>query len=138
MTQISAAHLERAARRIPICVPHMSMTRLLLVACRHYNDRNPGKRPADPESISADPRFMARICVNYLRHATKYDSNRDSLHVLTDSPEVRAAVGDIIKGRTLGAIAIAYPQLADEASRQARRTDMLQKQARRPVRNQRG
>lgn len=104
----------------------MSTVQLIRKSCDHYNDRNPTKRPADPESASADPDFVARICVNYLRHAlSAYDSNRDAIRRLTQDPATQEEVGAIIKGRTLAAIAETYPQLGSEARRQAVRTDRL-------------
>lgn len=102
------------------------MVRLVREACDHYNDRNPGKRPADPQNVGADPLFVERICVNYLRHAlSNYDATRDAIRRLTADPATADQVGAIIKGRTLAAIAEAYPTLAAEARRQAERTDRL-------------
>ncbi|WP_155832229.1 hypothetical protein [Gordonia alkanivorans] len=110
----------------------MSMVVLVRKACAHYNTMNPTKRPADPASAAADPLFIARISVNYLRHeTTRYDRSRDSLQRLTTSSAVRTQVGEVIKGRTLAAIAAAYPHLAAEARRQAQRTDRLTDERRR-------
>lgn len=124
--RLTRAHLVRTAHRLRIQVPTMSTTQLIRRSCEHYNDRNPDKRPADPESASTDPAFVARICVNYLRHAlSDYDANRDAIRRLTQEPAARDEVGAIIKARTLVAIAETYPQLRAEARRQAVRTDSL-------------
>lgn len=122
----SRAHLVRAAQRLRIQVPTMSTAALIRKACAHYNDRNPGKRPADPVSAGTDPEFVARICVNYLRHAlSDYDANRDAIRRLTPDGDAQDEVGAIVKARTLAAIAQTYPQLGEEARRQAVRTDRI-------------
>ncbi|KJR10464.1 hypothetical protein [Gordonia sihwensis] len=123
-TRPTRAHLVRTAKRLRIQVPTMSTTQLIRRACDHYNARNPHKRPADPESAAADEAFVARICVNYLRHAlSDYDANRDAIRRLTRDPAAQEEVGAIIKARTLVAIAETYPQLMAEARRQAVYTD---------------
>lgn len=126
MTRPSPGHLVRAAKHLRIQIPVLSLPVLVRHACAHYNQLNPGKRPADPRSVRADPLFMERICVNYLRHAlSEYDANRDALRRLTSDPGTAQQVGAIIKGRTLAAIAETYPMLAGEARRQAVRTDQV-------------
>lgn len=120
----ATAELIQAAHTVVIEVPRMRTSALIRAACDHYNSRNPEKRPVDPESIAASPEFVGRIMVNYLRHSTtRYDRNRNALRTLTTSPAVRNHVGGILKARTLAAIAAAYPQLAEEARRQAQRAD---------------
>lgn len=123
MTGLTNEHLIRKAKRVPIDVPRLPLSTLIQRACAHYNQLHPLKRPADPEAVSTNPQFVARICVNYLRHqATRYDSNRDFVRTST----VHAEVGLILKARTLVEIARVYPQLAAEARRQAQRTDQRQ------------
>ena len=101
---------------IDVSVPAMSVTTLIRHAVAHYNERNPHKRPAD---FAADEKFVSRICVNFLRHAcSSYDRNRDFLRGIADDAD-RTAVGAVIKGRTLRAIADTYPMLAAEAEIQA-------------------
>ncbi|MDN5757599.1 MAG: hypothetical protein L0H59_03570 [Tomitella sp.] len=113
--------LMMAARMVDVAAPAMPLPRLIRLSAAHYNARNPGKRAAD---YSADERFMARICVNYLRHqGTHYDHDRDFVSAHASAAD-RAAVGAIIKGRVLAAIAETYPQLAAEAYRQAQREDL--------------
>lgn len=107
------------AHQVTISVPDMSPTALITGAVNHYNRRH----PQQPTTVDADPRFLARIAVNFLRHQhSSYDSTRNALrHVAT--ADDRAFVGAIIKGRVLRAIARTYPMLADEAQRQAHRED---------------
>jgi hypothetical protein len=112
----SRRDLLAAARIVDVSVPTMPVLRLIRLSVAHYNTRNPDKRAAD---YTSDERFVARICVNYLRHAcSSYDAHRDFISD-TASPEDRAAVGAVIKGRVLRAIAETYPMLAEEAHRQA-------------------
>lgn len=109
-----------AANMIDVAVPVMALPVLIRRAVAHYNARNPGKAAVDYAS-SQD--LIARLCVNYLRHAcTRYDANRDFLQGRASHAD-RAAIGAVIKGRTLRAIAITYPALRDEAQRQAERED---------------
>ncbi len=117
---VSRADLLAAAKIVDVSVPEMPLTKLIRLSATHYNDRNTGKRAAD---FASDEQFMARICVNYLRHSCSgYDAHRDFIRAVA-SPEDRAAVGAVIKGRVLRAIAQAYPMLADEAHQQALRED---------------
>ncbi|NLU65627.1 hypothetical protein HCA61_25695 [Rhodococcus sp. HNM0563] len=116
----SRGELLAAARIVDVSVPRMTLLRLIRLSTAHYNARNPGKRAAD---FASDEKFMARICVNYLRHAcSAYDAHRDFISDAA-SPEDRAAVGAVIKGRVLRTIAEAYPTLAAEAHSQALRED---------------
>lgn len=105
-----------AARTVDLPVADMHLGRAVRRAIAHYNQRNPDKPPATPQS---NPQFLERITVNYLRHiCSNYDQCRDFLRGITD-PATRAEAGAIIKGRQLSAIAVAYPALAAEAKRQA-------------------
>jgi hypothetical protein len=123
----SRARLIAAANMIDVSVPAMPVTKLIRDAVAHYNERNPHKPPAD---FAADETFVSRICVNYLRHAcSAYDRNRDFLRGIASDAD-RAAVGAVIKGRTLRAIANTYPILAAEAEMQAVREDAAWRGAR--------
>lgn len=105
---------------IDVAVPEMALPVLIRRAVAHYNARNPGKAAAD---YLSSEEFIARICVNFLRHECSiYDQSRDFLQGRASADD-RAAVGAVIKGRTLRAIAAAYPALRDEAYRQAGRED---------------
>ncbi|MBM4568958.1 hypothetical protein [Rhodococcus sp. (in: high G+C Gram-positive bacteria)] len=116
----SREDLLAAARIVDVSVPAIPLPKLIRLSAAHYNDRNRGKRAAD---FASNERFMARLCVNYLRHSCSgYDEHRDFIRGVA-SPTDRAAVGAVIKGRVLRAIAQAYPMLADEAHRQALRED---------------
>lgn len=120
MGQASRRELLMAARMVDVAVPVMPLPRLIRLSAAHYNARNVGRRAAD---FSSDEQFIARICVNFLRHqGTGYDSDRDFVSAHASAAD-RAAVGAVIKGRVLAAIAEAYPQLAAEAYRQAQRED---------------
>lgn len=108
--------LVSAAWAVPVEVPEKPLAWVLRKAIAHYNRRNPDKPPATAES---SPRFLQRICVNWLRHiGSNYDAHRNAIRSLS-SPADRDAVGSIIKGRVLKQIAVNYPALAEEAARQA-------------------
>lgn len=103
----------RAAERVPVTVPSLRLTRAIRNAITSYNEQLPfGARPAHMRSGDA---FLARITVNYLRHATRYDNSRN---VIRGSAAADQA-GSIIKRRTLATIAEKYPALAQECARQA-------------------
>lgn len=103
----------RAAERVPVTVPSMRLTRAIRNAITNYNEQLPfGARAAHMRSGDA---FLSRITVNYLRHATRYDNSRN---VIRGSAAAEQA-GNIIKRRTLAAIAENYPALSQECARQA-------------------
>lgn len=116
----SRAEILGAARLVDVSVAEIPLQRAIARAQRHYNQRNPDKRPAD---LVSDPNFLERITVNYLRHVcSHYDACRDFLRGIAD-PATRTQAGAIIKGRQLADIARKYPVLADEARRQAQYED---------------
>lgn len=116
----SREELLAAARRIDVSVSRMPLGRAVAQAKRHYNKRNPDKRPAELDSSN---QFLARITVNYLRHVcSQYDSARDFLRGITDE-RTRREAGAIIKGRQLADIARKYPELAAAARQQAQYED---------------
>lgn len=116
----SANTIITAAREVPVEIPDWPLSRVLRKAIQHYNRRNPDKSPA---TMQSDPEFLKRLAVNWLRHmGSNYDSHRDSISSLAQ-PADRKTAGSIVKGRILAQIAIKYPQLADEARRQAFRED---------------
>ncbi len=110
---LSAAALAAAAGTVSVSVPHLPAAQAVRAAVAHYNERrSPGSRPA---ALTSNPQFLARITVNYLRHAAStYDHTRN---VLTRHGDADTA-GKTVKLRTLQAIAAAYPWLAGECARQ--------------------
>ncbi len=102
----------RAARRVHITIRELAPTDVIRRALGHYNARNPNKPAATAHS---DARFVARICVNWLRHeCSQYDTSRT---LIRDSTAAEAA-GHVLKHRTLTAIAEAHPWLSAECARQ--------------------
>lgn len=68
-------------------------------------------------SKRSDPLFLERISVNYARHhLTGYDSQIELLYRKVGKQEAYL----LLKKRTLAAIALKYPHLADECRRQAK------------------
>ncbi|PSR20024.1 MAG: hypothetical protein C7B45_16965 [Sulfobacillus acidophilus] len=97
---------------IPV-LPHKVLIRQ---ACDHYNalwmDRGRDDKWATP---SDDPAFLARIAVNYLRHAcSPYEDRLDDLFGQIGATEGRL----LLEHRVLTAIAQQYPALAAECQRQ--------------------
>ncbi len=110
--QIPANVVLRAARKVRIDIPELTATEVVRRSLQHYNARNPNKRPA---TVRSDARFVARLCVNWLRHdCSQYDTSRT---LIRDSTVANEA-GEILKKRTLTAIAEAYPWLSAECVRQ--------------------
>ena len=103
------AATEARVAAMGVGVPLLGRTDLVCRACRHYNDRlRDDQDPASPESA---PGFIARICVNYLRHRlTAYERHLDSIRGAVGVRE--GYVG--IKSRVLDAIAVRYEWLAEE------------------------
>jgi len=117
---------------LTIPVPVLDRDVLIREACEYYNargDRRPARRWGDPgaeeewgeayvwrpASPGSDPWFLNRIVVNYLRHRL---TDYEAVLRRTVGKVGRRAAYAAIKGKVLGAIAGAYPWLA-EACRDA-------------------
>jgi hypothetical protein len=97
-----------------IHVPALSPEKARARAIHHYNSRD-REETASPTS---DPLFLDRITVNYLRHElTSYDDRLQDLYRKVGHDE---GVG-LVKKKVLDAIAVAYPHLAAECTRQFER-----------------
>lgn len=97
---------------LEITIPRLSEEELIRCSCEHFNSRTKGDLLATPDS---DRVFLARICVNYLRHGeTEYDQWLDTLWGRVGKNEAL----DALKYRIFAAIAETYPWLADECERQ--------------------
>lgn len=110
------AGLLAGIRGVSVTVPRMDRDKVIRQACAHYNalagERGRYDAAAGPD---ADPAFLERITVNYLRHElTGYEQELADLYGLTGRPEASR----LIKERVLDAIAAAYPWLAGECQRQ--------------------
>jgi hypothetical protein len=96
---------------VKIEVPQLSNDNLIWQACDNYNSLPQRERDGNWASTHSNPEFLARICVNYLRHClTHYES-----HLAKIAGKV--GVGDAyveIKTKVLEAIAERYVWLADE------------------------
>lgn len=115
---------------VQIAVPTISRNELTRKACQHYNGRNIDRPDSLRASPRADPEFLARICVNYLRHAlTRYDELCDEIKGRVGKSEART----LLKERILDAIAETYPWLEDECEDQKRK--LFEEEFDRDVRN---
>jgi hypothetical protein len=118
--QTKRARLLEALEALVIVVPLLPQDRLTARACAHYNTLQEERdnwdyEPATPQS---DPAFLARITVNYLRHAlTSYE---DELEKTFGKVGVREAYATI-NAKVYTAIAAAYPALAEACARQQAR-----------------
>jgi hypothetical protein len=109
-----------AALRIP--VPQLSRTVLAERAVEHRNQRDEQRAwvwldhvPNPASAADADPAALIRWQVNYLRHVlTDYDALLDGLFGATG----RAEAERLLRCRVYEAIAVAYPMLREECSRQ--------------------
>ena len=120
-TEKKRDQLKEEVASLKIKVRQMPTERLVKDACAHYN-RIQGQRAMErvslefnPASPQSDPDFLARICVNFLRHqCSKYE---DSL----DTTKGRVGVYDAfleISRKVYREIGDKYPHLKDEAERQ--------------------
>lgn len=105
-------------------VPRMALAELHQVAVDHYNRRlmeqqdRRGEYGGRPAALDSDPRFLARISVNYLRHVeTRYEEQLARLDRLGHRGE---GVAQAVKHRALEAIRATYPELATECDQQIR------------------
>jgi hypothetical protein len=106
---------EETVDALKIDVPRFGWDELVRRACRAYNllqsERN-GDFRASPDS---EPKFIARICVNYLRHElTPYESHLDDVRGAVGAEEAKLQ----IKIKVLEAIAECYPELGPECFNQ--------------------
>ena len=110
-------------RSLSIQLPVLSHNQLIHQACDHYNTLWDARGRYDKwASPSDDPAFLARITVNYLRHAcSPYDDRLDDLFGQIGATEGRP----LLKQRVLTAIARQYPDLASECRRQQRALNPL-------------
>ena len=119
------ARLLAQVEALPIQVPALALADLQTQAIHHYNMRETlmaerhGWREWDGEKElakpSSDPRFLARITVNYLRHrCTKYEEHLQGIFGRVGVREVYT----VLFRRIVDAIAAAYPHLAEECRRQ--------------------
>lgn len=106
---------------IEIDVPVLDRAELVELACDHYKVMQSwreaeGRYTCDlMATADSEPRFLERICVNYLRHClTKYEAHLDAM-----SGKVGFDVGyEIVRRRVFSAISEKYGWLADECERQ--------------------
>jgi nucleosome binding factor SPN SPT16 subunit len=100
---------------VKIEVPQIAKDELIRSACQSYNS---GGRGDSWARESSDPKFLERICVNYLRHRlTKYETH---LQEIAGKVGVRDAYLEV-KGKVLAAIAEQYDWLGDECLLQEQR-----------------
>jgi len=113
--------LRKYLEGVNISVPVLPREKLIGQACRHYNDmqfdremegRSTSGMEADKDS---DTIFLARICVNYLRHClTSYERHLDGM-----SGKVGFAEGYFeIRKKIFSEISKRYDWLAKECARQ--------------------
>ena len=67
------ARIAEWVAQLKIEVPRLDKEHLIKAACEHYNRKN---HDGGPASRHSNPDFLARICVNYLRHClTSYEKH---------------------------------------------------------------
>jgi hypothetical protein len=113
--------LRRYVNTILIKVPALPRQQLIKQACEHYNDMQ-AEREAEGRSVSgmvadsnSEPKFIERICVNYLRHClTKYEQILDDI-----SGRVGFGEGyEEIRRKIFSKISEKHGWLAEECKRQ--------------------
>lgn len=121
IAQAKRAALMAEVAALNIRVPVLNIDALAELAVKHRNRVNrewAETRGYDPDPATADSVDAAtlhRWMVNYLRHGrTNYDAALNDLYARVG----RDAATEAIRDRVYGAIADAYPDLADEARRQ--------------------
>jgi hypothetical protein len=106
---------------VEIRVPVFDKSKLIKRACDHYNDMQE-EREFEGRSTcgmtataDSDPKFLERICVNYLRHClTKYEEHLDEM-----SGKVGFGDGyEEIRRKIFSKISENYHWLTDECKRQ--------------------
>lgn len=110
--------MDRHVAGIKVEVPVLLRDELIRRACESYNSLDRSEKAESYASPSSDPAFIARICVNYLRHClTGYERELAQI-----CGRVGAATGYVeVKERVLDTIAERYDWLADECDEQIRR-----------------
>ncbi len=105
--QKRAEEMLREIEALPIEVPDLEPEELLKRAVTHYNER---RRWDDaPATTGSDPDFLARIQINYLRHAmTDYDTLLDER---AGKVGIRMGGHARIFRRVMDAIQARYPHL---------------------------
>jgi hypothetical protein len=101
--------------KLDIQVPQLDRETLVGRACDFYNaranERGPGPASA---SVDSDPAFLACVMVDYIRQVlTDYEA---ALHAQFGRVGVEDAV-EAIRKKVYAAIAVAYPDLAEECRR---------------------
>jgi transcriptional regulator with XRE-family HTH domain len=107
---------------VEVEVPELTREDLNQRACGNYNGRRSLRDMRDPchgpAGADSDPAFLARICVNYLRHClTRYE---DHLREIAGQVGASDAYHDL-KDKVLDAIADKYDWLSDECHAQSMR-----------------
>ena len=104
--------IDAYVEQVKIEVPQMERDKLIQCACNSFNVGRDDGDLARPDSA---PGFLARICVNYLRHEmTEYEHHLD---LIAGKVGARDAYLEI-KEKVLEAIGDQYDWLADECDRQ--------------------
>ena len=115
--QTTQQHLQAYLDRLPITITVWSRDVLIQKACQHYNRRQAERHWEDGREATpdADPAFLARILVHYLRQSvSRYEEELKQVFGTRGVREADAA----IQQKVYGAIQAAYPALATECARQ--------------------
>lgn len=113
--------LRKWLKTVQIHVPAFTKDKIIERACKHYNEMqqdrmDEGRSTSGKEATDdSDPKFLERICVNYLRHClTKYEDHLDKMSGKVGFGE---GYGEI-RRKIFAKISETYPWLADECKRQ--------------------
>lgn len=102
--------------QISVEVPLIEWDVLVRDACASYNYLERSIRDEFHASPSSNPRFLERICVNFLRHeCSQYEHELIKVAGRVGADDARSRIKKIV----LDAIAGAYPTLAAECHRQS-------------------
>ena len=100
---------------VVIEVPQLGEQELIQRACTNYNSLPQRMHDDNYASASSDPKFLARIRVNYLRHRlTQYEAHLDKIAGKVGRYDAYVS----LKKKVLRAIASKYEDLREECSLQ--------------------
>jgi hypothetical protein len=113
--------LRKWLNAVQIHVPVFTKDKIIERACKHYNEMQEDREDEGlstsgmKATANSDPKFLERICVNYLRHClTKYEDHLDEM-----SGKVGFGEGyEEIRRKIFSKISERYGWLANECKRQ--------------------
>jgi hypothetical protein len=112
---IRQEHLLREVKSQTVNLPRLSRRQLVQRACEHYNRLALERDKPFWATPSSEKAFLARICVNFLRHElSNYERQLEEVYGKVGAIAARSE----IRNKVYSAIATGYPDLAKECERQ--------------------